>query len=643
MRVRDLTLPLTLAALTGCAGGIGSRGGVITDPDDQDGDGYTFEEDCDDEDPEVNPGADEICNDKDDDCDGAIDLFDDSVTGTVSGYADNDGDGFGDPEEEVVGCELGAGLVEDNTDCDDSIATVNPDSEEDCNTGADDDCDGETNDLDADNCIVFYRDADGDGYGGPESACTCQPTTDYSEYFEEDCNDDDSAINPGAAEVCGDGIDNNCADDPEVCELRGNLPLGDNADAAIFGLAEDDLLGTAVAIGGDLTADGLDDIVVAAPGYGDAGGAVGVFEGVFSGEAGLDDADALLLGTAGEALTRLASGADLTGDGQVDLAVGGSTAGGGDGAVWVWPGPTVGLVNSSDLTRISGGTGDQLGLVGVAGDLTGDGTAELLVGSQNSGDVYVHTGPHTASVSADAGSPLGGAGFSLSALAPLGDVDGDGVDDFGVGAAERSTNGRFWLFTSWSSSLSSVNDADAEIDGKTADDRFGHAASGAGDVNGDGYADFAVGAPGVDQDSRDEGAVFLFLGAVTSGVASDLASTTFQGELSADEAGSSVSGGGDINGDGNPDLVIGSYGHDEAGTNSGMTYVLYGPWTATQELRRADAFLVGRSRRDESGTSVSMAGDLDGDGFHDVITGGPENDEVAQEAGVVDILFGDGI
>lgn len=642
MRCLLPTLSVALMGLAACGGGIGAGSNQVIDPDDRDADGYPTEEDCNDEDPAINPGADEVCNGLDDDCDGLVDLFDDSITGAVTGFVDADGDGFGDPDQETVACELTAGLVEDNSDCDDSIATVNPDGSEDCNTGADDDCDGDVNDEDADNCIEFFSDEDGDGYGGSMSACFCQATDDFSEFFEEDCDDGDPAVHPDQPEICGDGIDNNCEDDASECELRGNLPLEDNATASVFGLAEGDFLGSGVAAVGDLTGDGLADFALTVPGYGSSGGAVGVFEGTFLGDSALDDADALLFGTAGGSLTGLAGGQDLTGDGQADLAVASADASGGNGAVWVWPGPVVAVTNTSDLPSISGRSGDGLGLVAALGDLTADGNAELIVGSANTGDVFVHTGPHTVSTVASDGAPLSGAGLSLSSLAPLGDLDGDGVDDFGVGAAERSSTGRFWVFTGWSASVTSVADADATLEGDASLDLFGHAATRAGDADGDGYEDFVVGAPGTDQDSRDEGTAYLFLGAVSSGDATGRAQTVFKGELSNDAAGASLSGGGDLNGDGSMDLVIGSAGHDENGTNSGMTYVLYGPWSATQELRRADAFLVGRSRRDESGTSVSMAGDLDGDGFQDILVGSPENDEAASSAGVVDIIRGGG-
>ena len=88
------TLSLAFVGLAACGGGIGAGGTQVVDPDDRDGDGYQTEEDCNDEDAAINPGADEVCNGLDDDCDGLVDLFDDSIVGAVTGFVDADGDGF---------------------------------------------------------------------------------------------------------------------------------------------------------------------------------------------------------------------------------------------------------------------------------------------------------------------------------------------------------------------------------------------------------------------------------------------------------------------------------------------------------------------------------------------------------------------
>ena len=107
--------------------------------DDLDQDGYDLEQDCDDGDASLNPGAEERCDGVDNDCDGVTDEAQAVDAGTW--HADDDGDGFGDPQDAQTACEQPAGTVEDGSDCDDGDAAVNPQATEVCN-GADDDCEG---------------------------------------------------------------------------------------------------------------------------------------------------------------------------------------------------------------------------------------------------------------------------------------------------------------------------------------------------------------------------------------------------------------------------------------------------------------------------------------------------------------------
>ncbi len=169
---------------------------------DADRDGYDAQEDCDEADPAINPGATERCDGVDQDCDGAID---DDVRATW--YTDADGDGYGDAGAPIEDCDPGAGFVADDTDCDDASASVSPGADEVCN-GADDDCDGLA-DEDAVDPGTWYTDADGDGYGDPETATvTCEPGPD-SVSTGGDCADDDAEIHPEAAERC-DEVDQDC-------------------------------------------------------------------------------------------------------------------------------------------------------------------------------------------------------------------------------------------------------------------------------------------------------------------------------------------------------------------------------------------------------------------------------------------------
>ena len=167
---------------------------------DNDRDGYVPGDDCDDEDAAINPGAEEICDGIDNNCDGSID---EGVM--ISFYADSDDDGFGDVENEVFACELGEGMSENPDDCDDLDPEVNPAFEEICDE-KDNNCDTV---IDEGVELTFYEDNDRDGFGDadhPVLACALfEGVVDNA----ADCDDAMESVNPEADEVC-DTIDNNC-------------------------------------------------------------------------------------------------------------------------------------------------------------------------------------------------------------------------------------------------------------------------------------------------------------------------------------------------------------------------------------------------------------------------------------------------
>jgi len=169
--------------------------------------------DCDDDDPAVNPDADEICNLIDDDCDGLVDLDDDSLDlDTARWYLDADGDGFGDLDTEDITCGPETGFVANSDDCDDTRDDINPDADEYCDNSAnDEDCDGVFDEDDAVNAPEWFADTDGDGYGDALAGATAcyRPVGRTDVTAARDCDDNDPGVHPSAAEVC-DGIDNNC-------------------------------------------------------------------------------------------------------------------------------------------------------------------------------------------------------------------------------------------------------------------------------------------------------------------------------------------------------------------------------------------------------------------------------------------------
>ncbi|MFH1465398.1 MAG: putative metal-binding motif-containing protein [Pseudomonadota bacterium] len=173
--------------------------------------------DCDDADATIHPGAEEVCDDLDQDCDGDVDEGLDATW-----YADADGDGFGDEAAPTVACACPTGYVADATDCDDAAAAVYPRATETCND-LDDDCDGLVDDEDTrvSGQTTWYADGDLDGYGVPGSALTaCEQPTGYIT-TSGDCDDADPEIHPGVTEVC-DGVDQDCdgtADDSAIDAL----------------------------------------------------------------------------------------------------------------------------------------------------------------------------------------------------------------------------------------------------------------------------------------------------------------------------------------------------------------------------------------------------------------------------------------
>ena len=244
MRWSTLSLSLSLLSVWACgdkdpgAQGGGADGGWGEadgsdggEPEvDADGDGFPASEDCDDRAAGVYPGATEVCDGRDNDCDRAVD-DDDADLDTATGapfYSDVDGDGFGDPSTEVWACLPPDGAVDQGGDCDDAAAGVNPDAVEVCDDAdTDEDCSGLADDADPGvspaSLVSRVPDADGDGYGDASATPTgfCDPPAGWVA-DTTDCDDGAAAIHPGATEVC------DAADTDEDCS-----GLADDADPEV--------------------------------------------------------------------------------------------------------------------------------------------------------------------------------------------------------------------------------------------------------------------------------------------------------------------------------------------------------------------------------------------------------------------------
>ncbi|MDP2317239.1 MAG: MopE-related protein [Pseudomonadota bacterium] len=618
---------------------------------DLDVDGWSACQDCDDADADTSPSAEETCNGSDDDCDGDTD---EDAADALAWYADVDGDGFGDDASFDLACDAPAGAVAVGGDCDDATSAVNPGEPEDCATPDDDDCDGDTN-LSGIGCTDWYADGDGDGYGAETGACLCEAEEPYVVAVALDCDDADLAVNPDAVEVCGNGADDDCDDAAPGCGVAGERSLVE-ADGRIDGAAASDGLGTSLASPGDLDGDGLDDLLVGAPGVDDGAmgaGAVYLFGGPVTGTS-TADADQTWLG---EAENDNVGGAmvagDFDGDGLQDLVFGApyeSSAGALAGAVYLLLGPAVGGSLSSADARYLGADADDYAGISLAAspDSDGDGDEELAVGasretleSGGAGAVYVFdTTPLGTGAVADAPGLLVGAtnGDFFGRALVAGDMDGDGLGDLAVGAygddGATLNGGAVYLYLGPIGGRVETAGADGVRYGLGSSDFAGYALA-VGDTDADGYDDLVVGASGNDDGGANAGAAYVVRGPMlgTSFVDDD---ATLLGEPR-DGAGLALAVG-DLDDDGFDDVAVSSEGTLYG--SAGAAWVAYGPLAGVSSLQDAEALLIGETAGDDAGTALAIPGDLDGDGFGDLVVGAAQADGTAGDAGAVYVIGG---
>jgi large repetitive protein len=260
--MRTVSAAMVLWGLTACgdkegAGPSTDTGGIVDSGDsavDADGDGFVAGDDCDDADPNSWPGADERCDGVDNDCDDQVD--ESPVDGSIF-FADTDGDGFGAADASTVACAEPTGFVVDDTDCDDTAATVSPGADELCNA-VDDDCDGDIDEDDAVDATVWYEDADGDGYGDPDATQLACSLPEGCVENADDCSDATDTAWPGADEIC-DGIDNDCNGEVDEDASADAAEWHADTDADGFGDAAEVVVQCAQPTGYVLDATDCDD------------------------------------------------------------------------------------------------------------------------------------------------------------------------------------------------------------------------------------------------------------------------------------------------------------------------------------------------------------------------------------------------
>ena len=474
---------------------------------------------------------------------------------------------------------------------------------------------------------------------------------------------------------------------------------------------------------GDVNGDGYDDLIISAnnadPNGDNSGETYIVYGGASApGTDGELDLSRLALDGTGFTLAGIAAGddsgvsassaGDVNGDGYDDLIIGATGVGSvqgeydmipGPGEVYVVYGGATGADLVLDRSTLDGtrgfaltgiANGDMLGLsVSSAGDVNGDGYDDLIIGANGdnqAGETYIVYGgasaPGTDGV-LDLGALNGTNGFILNGIdagdqsgrsvSSAGDVNGDGYDDLIIGSRFADPNGdssgETYIVYGGASApgtngVLDLSDLDGTngftLTGSDRNDRVGQSVSSAGDVNGDGYDDLIIGADGANGPDGENlaGEIHVVYGGASApgtGGVLDLGALngtngfTLTGIDAYDRSGFSVSSAGDVNGDGYDDLIIGAANADPNGdSDAGETYIVYGGASAPgtdgvldlSALDGTNGFILnGIDAYDNSGRSVSSAGDVNGDGYDDLIIGAyaadPDGDMNAGETYIV--------
>ncbi len=603
---------------------------------------------------------------------------------------DLDGDGWGAP-----------------LDCDDSLPERSPDATELCN-GLDDDCDGVIDDNALDGTWVWL-DYDRDGWGSATTGGTwCgDASIDARPWVTNhgDCDDEDSTRSPSAVESCARDGDDDCdgnTNDADasgcrlwyedrdgdgagseasscLCEAEGSYAAsapGDcddqdrsvvtgcafsgarsvsEADSTVYGATPAGEAGSALAGAGDIDGDGAIDLLIGGKTEAAGGARWWLLRGPFAGDRDLAAASATFDEPLLSRVSALAcaGGSDLDGDGAPELVFAasgtlGSTSSVYQATLYLLAGPVSGTLDlaRADATFLSA-TGVSAGMVPLAlpGDTDGDGLDDVLLGHSARHAAYVLRGPIEGALSpSDASLVLSGPESRLGAsVAAAGDLDGDGLADFAVGAPETTVTagleGQVWVVDAAQEGVHGPGVARATIAGRRTYSRLGTSVAGAGDVDGDGYDDVWIGGYGSDGRDNETGITWLFRGPVRGSLSVADAHASLTGASAGDEASRAICPG-DLDQDGRPDLLIGAPGAAYAGRQGGAGYVFLSPVVGALLTTDADLRLYGLVDGDRTGAAVAGIGDINADGVLDLALGAPRSDLGGVDAGNVFLFHG---
>ncbi|MBL8496485.1 hypothetical protein ABF87_03525 [Nitrosomonas sp. JL21] len=459
--------------------------------------------------------------------------------------------------------------------------------------------------------------------------------------------------------------------------LKGNINLHglDGSNGFRF---EEGVLASSYKVGsaGDFNGDGYDDLIIGAEhhdlnnGVADAGYVILGGPAEFGARLNLSN----LAGSAGfriDGMTEdsvdeflISRAGDVNGDGFGDLIVGASAfsaVGGRLDSAYVIFGRAEAVSIPLDLSNLSGSDGfrmqglnlgEDLGhFISSTGDFNGDGYGDIIIGSPMDESCYLIFGKKSGfdavlnlqGLSADQGLRLNGAGLG-NTVSSAGDINGDGLDDLIIGADDVSLNDSnpdssyvvFGTERPFNAPLDLANldgNNGFRLDGSAEGDGAGFSVSSAGDINGDGLDDLIIGAPDADSNGVSAGSSYVVFGRTSKFKdVFDLSSLNGRNGFRLDggrelyNSGFTVSGIGDFNGDGFDDVLVGAPGADPDGFGVGASYIVFGKasnFNATLTLSQLDGedglILKGTQIFDRFGEFISGAGDVNGDGFDDLI------------------------